>query len=177
MKLILITLIPFFSLSCTTVANLKKEEKCTVWKERILLNPISASAGHGRASWTGECKNLWWDCQIASSFVNKNTGDVYLKIQADDKINWDQNKPIGKIRNNTFLYSQENPFKSLISQTPMISDATTQTVSFNLTLHPTNTTTTVVYQNNGKCSDEDALLGSLVVSAVEQLKSKNAETH
>lgn len=132
-----------------------------------MLGPLYTTAGNGKSSWRGNCKDLWWNCQNVNAYIEKESQDVYLTSSEDYKLNWDLKRPIDKIINNEFTYSNINPIEKYISTNPMIIDSKTQTVNYLVKLYPLNLDSKVTYHFNKMFSEVEALLGSLVVGASE----------
>lgn len=160
---------------CASVEKLSSSDHCEVWEDKLLFGITNVSVGNGNASWSGNCKKLWWECKRVSAYVKKDTRDVYLSVSDDHKLNWDPEKPIGKIVNNEFKYNDKNPLEKYISYSPMVVDMNKYIVSYIVRVPLINQENTVKYNFNNKCNSDDALLGALAVGAVRKLKSETIE--
>lgn len=168
------TLIAFSFLilaSCASVQELETAENCLVWREQPIFGPTSVSAGNKRANWSGHCKNLWWGCKNVTGFIEDN-GDVYIHLYDDYKLSFDEQKPIGKVDNNIFTDSRDNPFSNIIDTTPMHVDFNELSVKYKVKFRPIFDAKEVSTRFNKACSAEDALIGTLVLNAVGKLQSE-----
>lgn len=169
-----LTIISFlFIFSCASVKDLEVSNNCHVWRDQPLFGPTYVSAGNKRASWSGHCKNLWWDCKNVTGYIEEN-GDVFINFYEDYKLSFDEQRPIGKIANKVFTDSRENPFSNIIDTSPMRVDFTDLTVKYYVKFRPIYDSKEVSARFNKACSAEDALIGTLVLNAVGQLQ---AEAH
>ena len=184
MKIIIVVLFASFISSCTSIKTLENSNACTVWKEQILFGPTYVTVGNNRASWSGQCKNLWWNCNSVNASFDPKTSEIFLRVDRDQddgtKLHWDQDKTIGKITGSEFYYSEKNPLENFISYTAFKANPESLTVTYQVSIHPLNLKNEVVYHYNKVCSTNDALLGVIAVGAVENLKSKTSsggQTH
>ncbi|MGZ3790676.1 MAG: hypothetical protein ACXVCQ_19285 [Bacteriovorax sp.] len=161
--------------SCTSVKNLEKESTCNVWKDQIIFGPTHVSVGNNKASWSGNCKDLWWNCKNVSATLKKDTGDVFLDVYDDYKINWDTEKPIGKILNNQFTYNEKNPLEKYISYTPIAVNVDAHTVTYRVKIPLMSLNSEVLYHYNKTCTPSEALLGTLAVGVVEGIQNDSAK--
>lgn len=171
MKNYLILLSILILSSCASVQELEVADHCLVWRDQPIFGPTAVSAGNKSASWSGHCKNLWWGCKNVTGYIEDN-GDVYIHFYEDYKQSFDQQKPIGKITNNIFTDSRENPFSSIIDTSPMRVDFNDLSVKYNVKFRPIYDAKEVSLRFNKACSAEDALIGVLVLNAVGQLQSE-----
>lgn len=174
----LLLVMTFFLNACATSKDLQKATSCKVWKDDFLFPPTAVDVGPTGAYWSGQCKKIWWDCKSVSVESKENSSgnkDVFLSIsESEVKTDWSsENKSIGKIVGDEFQYNQKNILDKFISISPMKTDASTKTVSYRAQLHFLGAAGQVLYQYNSHCSNEQALLGALAVSAVSQLSSNN----
>lgn len=139
----------------------------------MLFGPVHVSVGKSSASWSGQCTDLWWNCKVISGHIMKDTKEVFVDTSEDTKLDFSPRKPIGKIIDNNFVYHQTNPLEKYISYTPWKVDKEKLIVSYSVTLHPFNKTSEVNFRFNKFCTEEQALLGALVVAEADHLKSSN----
>ena len=173
MKFIFSILFTLLLSSCASVEKLSSSDHCEVWEDRLLFGTVNVSVANGIASWSGNCKKLWWECKSVKAHLDNKTREVYLSVSDDQKLNWDPQKPMGKINNNVFTYSDKNPLEKYIKITPMTVDMSAYLVSYNVQIPSIKQDTKVKYAFNNKCSAEEALIGALAVGAVSKLKSEN----
>lgn len=175
MRVLILILSTLLICSCASVRDLEQAKDCQVWKDNpLFLPPTAVSAGNGRASWSGHCRTLWWDCKNVSGNLEKN-GDVFVSTYHDYKLNWDENKPIGKIENGIFRFNEENVLLNLASIGPRTADMKDLTVKYNVKFFGMDNDVAVRF--NKACTAEDALVGSLVLATVEKVNSEAAHKH
>lgn len=167
----------FFLTACASVKDLTSASSCKVWKEEVLFGPTAVDVGSNGAYWDGLCKNLWWDCKQVHARSEENRfgkKEVYLNVSSDyGGISWDQdNKALGIIAGNEFNYNKENPLYKYISFTPLKVNEKEKTVGYIADIHILGMQSEVTYNFNSHCSNEQALLGALAVSAVGTLKNQ-----
>lgn len=166
--------------ACATSKDYQQATSCKVWKDEIPFGPTAVDVGDRGAYWSGQCKNLWWGCKSVSTNIELNKEgkkEVFLYIsESEEKISWGkENASIGSISGDEFKDAQENMLEKVISLSPMKADSVSKTVSYTANLHFLGTTSKVTYYFNNHCSNEQALLGALAVSAVSRLSSNNQQ--
>lgn len=172
-------ILPFFVLvltlfGCASVDKLEQDETCKVWKESPFWFPPTAVSAYNRvASWSGHCRQLLWNCKNVSGHWEEN-GDITISNHEDYKLNWDkQDIVIGKIVNGEFTYNSENPLAKFISYSSMKADMQNLAVKYNVQAF--GMSNEVAIRFNKVCSAEQAILGSLVLGAVERLQAESGE--
>ena len=176
MKILLLMFITSALLSgCASVKQLENAESCRVWKESpFFFPPTAVQAWNRSASWSGHCRSLWWDCKNVTGRLEDN-GDISISNHEDYKLNWD--KPdiiIGKLLNGEFTYNGENPLAKFISYSAMRADMQDLAVKYNV--HAFGMSNEVAIRFNKECTAEQAILGSLVLGAVERLQAESSQS-